>query len=118
MNVPRFPEALVENVDVPMVKEVAMINRGARGRLGLKLRTFFVTLLLFFVSSAPVVAQEAGGTIVGTVTDPTGAAVRSANVTIKNAATGVERNPTPNADGVYAAPNLTHAAYAITATPR
>jgi len=116
MNVPRFPEALVENVDVPMVKEVAMINRGARGRLGLKLRTFFVTLLLFFVSSAPVVAQEAGGTIVGTVTDPTGAAVGSANVTIKNVATGVERNSTTNADGVYAAPNLIPGTYEITVT--
>src|SRR5260370_5630383 len=99
-----------------MVREVAMINRGARERRGLRLRTVVVTLLLFFVSIAPVAAQEAGGTIVGTVTDPTGAAVGSANVTIKNVATGVVRNSTTNADGVYAAPNLIPGTYEITAT--
>jgi hypothetical protein len=91
-----------------------MINRGASGRRESRLRTFVVTLLLFFVSIAPVAAQEAGGTIVGTVTDPTGAAVGSANLTIKNVATGVERNSTTNADGVYVAPNLIPGAYEIT----
>jgi len=48
------------------------------------LRTFVMTLLLYFVSIGPVAAQEAGGTIIGTVTDPSGAALASANVTIKN----------------------------------
>jgi hypothetical protein len=70
MKVPLFPRALVESVAVRTAREVAMMNHGAKERRGLRLRTFVVTLLLFFVSIAPVVAQEAGGTIVGTVTDP------------------------------------------------
>jgi hypothetical protein len=93
-----------------------MMNHGAKERRGLRLRTFVVTLLLFFVSIAPVVAQEAGGTIVGTVTDPSGAALASANVTIKNVATGVARNSTTNEDGVYTAPNLIPGTYEITIT--
>ncbi len=93
-----------------------MINHGAREGWGPGLRTSVVMLLLFFGSISPVAAQEAGGTIVGTVTDPSGAAVANANVTVKNVATGVERNSTTNADGVYAAPNLIPGAYEITVT--
>jgi hypothetical protein len=92
-----------------------MINHGARERWS-GLQTFVVTLLLFFVSITPVAAQEAGGTIVGTVTDPSGATVRGANVTIKNVATGVTRNSTTNEDGVYTAPNLIPGTYEITIT--
>jgi Carboxypeptidase regulatory-like domain/TonB dependent receptor len=61
-------------------------------------------------------AQEAGGTIVGTVTDPSGAAVASANVSIKNTATGVERSVSTNADGLYVAPNLVPGSYEIQVT--
>jgi hypothetical protein len=80
------------------------------------LRILAATLFLFFASIILVVAQEAGGTIVGTVTDPSGAAVVGANVTIKNVATGVERNSTTTADGVYTAPNLIPGTYEITVT--
>lgn len=80
------------------------------------LRTFAGTLLLFSVSIMPVAAQEAGGTIVGTVTDPSGAALADANVSIKNVATGVERNLTTNVDGVYTAPNLIPGTYDIIIT--
>jgi hypothetical protein len=71
-------------------------------------------LLLFLLFSFPLAAQEAGGTIVGTVTDPSGAALANANVSIKNVATGVERNVTTNADGVFIAPNLIPGTYEIT----
>jgi hypothetical protein len=91
-----------------------MMNHGAKGRHLLRLRKFVVALLLFFVSIAPAAAQEAGGTITGSATDPSGAAVGGANVTIKNVATGVERNSTTNADGVYTAPNLIPGTYEIT----
>ena len=91
-----------------------MIDQGREERCGSRLRAFVLTLLLCCVSMAPVAAQEAGGTIVGTVTDPSGAAVGSANVTIKNVATGVERNSATNADGVYSAPNLIPGTYEIT----
>jgi len=91
-----------------------MMNHRAKERRGLQLRTLRVTLLLFFFSIAPGEAQEAGGTIVGTATDPSGAGVGSADVTIRNVATGVERSSRTNADGVYTAPNLIPGTYKIT----
>jgi hypothetical protein len=72
------------------------------------------TLLLFCAVSAS--AQEAGGTVVGTITDPGGAAVAGAGVTIRNVATGVTRNTTTSDDGVYVAPNLIPGTYEITVT--
>jgi hypothetical protein len=69
------------------------------------------------LSSAPQVsAQEAGGTIVGTIMDPGGAAVAGASVAIRNIATGVTRNTITSEDGVYAAPNLIPGTYEITVT--
>jgi len=83
---------------------------------GVGLRRFAATLLLWLVSMVPVTAQEAGGTIVGTVIDPSGAALPNANVSIKNVATDVERSSATTADGVYAAPNLIPGTYDITVT--
>jgi hypothetical protein len=58
-------------------------------------------------------AQVAGGTILGSVTDPSGAAVASTQVTIKNVATGVTRSVPTNNDGLYAAPNLVPGDYEV-----
>jgi hypothetical protein len=74
-----------------------------------------VAISIFF-SAPQVLAQEAGGTIVGTIVDPGGAAVAGASVTIRNIATGVTRNTTTSGDGVYAAPNLIPGTYEITVT--
>ncbi len=82
-----------------------------KNRIGI--RTCVLIFAMVIVSLAPTHAQEAGGTIVGTVTDPTGAAVANANMTIRNVATGVERTVPTNADGLYAVPNLVPASYEI-----
>jgi hypothetical protein len=92
-----------------------------RNSLGLQkrwvgLRKCVLVLGMAMAWLAPVEAQEAGGTIVGTVMDPSGAAVASASVTIRNVATGVERTSTTNVDGVYTAPNLIPGTYEITVT--
>jgi len=58
--------------------------------------------MLLFARSA--LAQEA--TIVGTITDPTGAAVANANISITNTDTGIARTITTASDGQYAAPQL------------
>jgi hypothetical protein len=92
-----------------------------RNSLGLQkrwvgLRKCVLILGMAMAWLTPVEAQEAGGTIIGTVMDPSGAAVASANVTIKNVATGVERTSTTNVDGVYTAPNLIPGTYEITVT--
>src|SRR5260370_18031980 len=74
---------------------------------------FLLILLVSLVSLLPIRAQEAGGTILGVVTDPSGAAVANANVSIKNVATGVERSVPTNDDGVYVAPNLVPGGYEV-----
>jgi Carboxypeptidase regulatory-like domain/TonB dependent receptor-like, beta-barrel len=61
------------------------------------------TAILFF-ASLKTFAQEA--TIVGTVTDPTGAAVPGATVTVTNVDTGVSRIIKTNQVGEYVLPNM------------
>src|SRR3984893_9054261 len=66
--------------------------------------------MLFPVASP---AQVSGGTLSGTITDPTGRAVAQAQVVIKNMATGVERTVTTNTDGFYTAVNLLPGSYEV-----
>src|SRR6202790_3591773 len=64
--------------------------------------------------SGPIYAQVAGATLNGTVSDASGAGVPNANVSIKNTATGVERDVTTDSDGFYSAPNLLPGTYEVT----
>src|SRR5581483_1445529 len=64
----------------------------------------FVLLLFLGLFVAQASAQQA--TIVGTVTDPSGAAVPNAKVTITQLETGTVRNIVTNSDGQYIAPDL------------
>src|ERR1700730_11402980 len=68
---------------------------------------------LCIVMSCPLHAQVAGGTLSGTITDPSGAAVPNAQVVIKNSATGITRTLTTNVDGFYSAANLLPGNYEI-----
>jgi hypothetical protein len=56
----------------------------------------------------------AGGSLSGTITDASGAGIPQAQITIKNLATGVERNISTNENGFYAAPNLLPGVYQVT----
>jgi hypothetical protein len=67
---------------------------------------------LLFVAAAAI-GQEA--TILGTVTDPSGAAVPNASVTITNTDTGVERTLPSNDEGQYVAPDLHIGHYTVRA---
>src|SRR6478672_4721743 len=69
----------------------------------------FAFLLFFFV--VPAFAQEA--TLVGTVTDPSGAAVSNATITITNIDTGVSRTLATSGDGQYVAPGLLNGHYTV-----
>ena len=59
---------------------------------------FAVTFLLFTVSA---LAQTSRGTVSGIVSDPTGAVVQGATITLTNDQTGVSRTTNTNSEGLY-----------------
>src|ERR1017187_6048948 len=73
-----------------------------------------VLLAAFFVMfAAHALAQEA--TIVGTVTDPSGAAVPNSTITVTNVEAGQVRNLTSSSDGQFVAPDLHIGRYTVRA---
>src|SRR5258708_4420644 len=90
-----------------------MMNSLRQQKKRIAIKAFVLMLVLVIVSLAAAHAQEAGGTILGGVKDPSSAAVGNANVSIKNVATGVERSVPTNEDGVYVAPNLVPGGYEV-----
>ena len=61
-------------------------------------------------------AQEFRGTISGSVTDPNGAAVAGATVTVKNKETNISSTVTTNESGTYTVPFLLPGIYNVSAT--
>ncbi|HXX16452.1 MAG TPA: carboxypeptidase-like regulatory domain-containing protein, partial [Candidatus Eremiobacteraceae bacterium] len=86
------------------------MNRSFRN-LGASL---FICLGFLLCHSGPADAQTFRGTILGTITDSSGAAVAGATVTIKNLETGLTRTVTTSNDGSYAAPELPIGSYSVT----
>jgi hypothetical protein len=70
--------------------------------------SLFTTLL-----AHPGLAQATNGSIRGTVTDPNGAVMPRAVVTVKNTGTGFDRKLMTNEDGGYLADNLSPGEYEI-----
>ncbi len=81
-------------------------SRGQQCRGGPLIR--WIALFAILVAAALSAFGQAGtgGTIVGTVTDPSGAAVPNAAVTITNTATNVSTNIKTNDTGQYVVPDL------------
>ncbi len=79
----------------------------------MRARILLVFLLLAAVSLS---AQTFRGTILGTVTDPSGAVVSGAKVSVKNTATGLERATETSGDGSYSIPELPIGPYDVTIT--
>src|SRR5688572_26624384 len=78
--------------------------------------TLFTVLLLGCTAS--LWSQTATGTIVGTVSDNSGAVVAGAKVEVTNTGTNAKREVTTNAEGGYTAPLLPPGSYRISvATP-
>jgi hypothetical protein len=69
--------------------------------------------LLLFLSLAGWAADPAG-TIVGNISDPSGAAIAGAQITVANINTGLSRNATTAADGGYVFPLLPVGLYTLT----
>jgi hypothetical protein len=75
-----------------------------------------ILLVFTILAAVSLSAQTFRGTILGTVTDPSGAVVSGAKVTVKNTGTGLERSSQTSADGSYSLPELPIGTYNVTVT--
>lgn len=92
------------------MNELANATKGPRRFFAL-FGALALTLLLFGASAG--YAQSSNGTIVGSVKDPSGAAVPKAKVTGTSTALGVERDTETDATGAYRLENLAPGAYSV-----
>ena len=70
-------------------------------------------ILGLLIFSLPTPAQVLYGSMVGNVTDPSGAAIPGASVTITNQETNFSREGTTNAEGIYSFPGIPGGKYLI-----
>lgn len=77
---------------------------------------FWAIALILVVSGATSFAQYDNGSLVGTIHDPSGAAVPNATITITNTATGVSSVVKTSGSGDYEVPSLRVGVYTISAT--
>lgn len=76
-------------------------------------RALSITLLCV-LASAVALAQSTGGRIVGRVSDPTGASVPGATITLTNEATGVNSTNTSDANGDFSFLQMPVGTYTVT----
>src|SRR5271167_2882488 len=77
-------------------------------------QVLLVATLLTLVSAAMASAQTSGGAIRGTVSDPSGAIVPEARITIEEVSTGQNWKLVSSSAGLYNAPNLPVGRYNLT----
>ncbi|MBL8207273.1 MAG: carboxypeptidase regulatory-like domain-containing protein [Blastocatellia bacterium] len=75
---------------------------------------FLLFFSLFLLLTASSLAQITRGSLSGSVTDPTGAVLSNADVTLKNPANGEELKTISNAEGEFVFPSLAIGNYALT----
>jgi len=81
----------------------------------MQLLSSLVALTVALLLPAAAMAQDIFGRIAGTVTDPTGAAIPNAKITVTNQETKLARTVTADGRGFYVAPELPAGTYSVTA---
>ena len=73
-----------------------------------------IALVLCSIFATALLCRAQGlGTIVGTVSDPSGASIPSAQITVTQTGTGVSRQVTANSEGYYVIPSLVPSSYSL-----
>jgi Carboxypeptidase regulatory-like domain len=80
----------------------------------ISLKRFRYIVSLLVLSSAPLLGQAVNGTLLGTVTDPSGATVAGAKVTATEVSTGVIHVSVTNESGNYTFPDMQPGKYSVT----
>ncbi|MBI5083376.1 MAG: TonB-dependent receptor [Acidobacteria bacterium] len=76
-------------------------------------RFLFLALLLCLLTAGPSWSQAVSGSLLGTVTDASGATVPNAKVTLTATQTGISRGMTTNESGNFSFPNLEPGKYRV-----
>src|SRR5215472_3202177 len=94
-----FPCLRAYTVSNSESQEVAMLSRRAIAGLA-------VLFICGFANTLCRAQNAATGAVLGSITDPSGAAVASAQVELTNRETGVKVSGTSSAQGAYTFPNV------------
>ncbi|MBV8070125.1 MAG: TonB-dependent receptor [Acidobacteriaceae bacterium] len=78
------------------------------------LRCTYCASVVLFAATASMYAQAVTGSVLGTVTDPSGAVVANAKVSLTNIGTGIVRNEQTNASGNYTFADIPEGNYTVT----
>jgi hypothetical protein len=73
----------------------------------------FALVFVIMISAAAAHAQSTGGKILGRVSDPSGAVVTNATITVTNQATGVQNTTQANKTGDFVFPELAVGTYTV-----
>jgi hypothetical protein len=80
------------------------------------LRSILATTLVLVAFAVPVFTQGSTGRLIGTVTDPGGAVISGASVTVKDNQTGREQTVAATSEGNFAFAQLPFGLYSVTVT--
>jgi hypothetical protein len=91
-----------------------MICLTSPNRVAARLARYWLIAIMALLLAPFAYCQVAGGTLSGTITDPSGAVVPGASVAITDTSTGITRTLTTDNAGFYSAPNLLPSKYQVT----
>src|SRR6202140_825816 len=78
-----------------------------------------LVVIVFSLSlTASMYSQVTGATLSGTISDPSGGVIPGAQISIRNTATGINKDFQADSDGYYTAPNLAPGTYEVRITAK